>query len=463
MQKLIAKYGTAAHLALLAAAPLFLFPFFDAATVATTLLWLSIPAASWVVLEPSVRGGERRFEARRRVLRAIVRDPLFWVSLVVVAFAGCRWLNTGIQLAYDAEEAKWHVAEATFPLLPGAVEGAGYLPFAGAVALTILLQGCRHALGRSARMAYLLVSSALAGVAATVAVVMVQQGVAAPAAAMAADPAVASFVGTAFALHLIGGTVAIVAAFESRWNLTMPLFVFSLGGSAAGAFAFAPPFVSAVFGAAAVLLFAYSFAFANRALRSSGAFKMLVVSGIALTLGGLLVAALMPEKLLAERIDAFRSFAFLSDGFLELRRALSAIAFKTWATHLWIGTGLESFSLDFRFGASPADWALVPLGARAVPNGGWQLLAERGLVGAVALALPLALLAFTYVRRLVGGVSLTELPHPACLVMPLAVVALAVTGAFDGSFLRTDVLIAAGGLLAVSANSFPILRRKGHG
>ena len=94
-------------MAILAVAPLVLFPFLEKSDIATVLLWLSAFVSVWVVLVPSIRSGEALHDARCRVASAIVRDPLFWVSLLVIAFTGVRALNGGIGLAYDAETAKW--------------------------------------------------------------------------------------------------------------------------------------------------------------------------------------------------------------------------------------------------------------------------------------------------------------------------------------------------------------------
>ena len=102
MQKFIAKFGCAAHLAVLTVAPLFLFPFVEREMLAVVMLWLSLPAALWAILEPSVRGGEHLHNARRRVLRGMLRDPLLWALLVVVVITGVRAVNVGIALAYDA-------------------------------------------------------------------------------------------------------------------------------------------------------------------------------------------------------------------------------------------------------------------------------------------------------------------------------------------------------------------------
>ena len=100
MQKLIAKYGLAAHLALLAVAPLFLFPFVGRATVSAVVLWLSLQALIWLLLAPSVLQGERLRHARQRVLTATFHDPLFWALVVIVCVAAVRAINSGIGITF---------------------------------------------------------------------------------------------------------------------------------------------------------------------------------------------------------------------------------------------------------------------------------------------------------------------------------------------------------------------------
>ena len=458
MQKLIAKYGAAAHLALLAAAPLFLFPFSQADVIATALLWLSLPAAVWTFMEPSVLDGEMLHNARVRVIRAMTTDPLFWACLVLVAFAGIRALNSGIGLSYDAEKAVWFVSSARFPLFPGSVGFDGYLPFSTAVAATVLIQGCRHSLGRSARMAMLLVSSSLAGAAAVIALVFLGSSNEVVKAGMACAYPMCSFVGLAFALHFFGGLVALVSAFERGWNLTMPFFSLAVGGTAAGAFVFSPAPVSFAVGVCGVALVAYAFLYTCRNLRATGEFKFLVVCGIALTLGGLMAVAFMPEKLLQERLAPYLTFEFRPERLREIRALLTGVAIKSWLEHIWVGTGVGSFPLDFRFAATPENWS--QLSSREVPmfNGWCLLLVERGIVGAVAVLLPFGFLAFTYFRRLVEGLGRLALPHPATFLAPLSAVLLGLTGAYDCSVLRADVMMAAVVFLAISASSF--LRKK---
>jgi len=463
VQKLIAKYGAAAHLALLAVAPLFLFPFVGTAETASVLLWLSLPALAWIILEPSVRSGEMLHRARQRVVRSMITDPLFWASLFLLILAGLRAFNCGISLVYDAEMAKWSIAQPPLPILPGCVAGKGFLPFSALVAGVVLMMGCRHSLGRSARMSFLLVSSSLAGLAAVIAIVVgTLERIPAVESAIACSPIESYYVGAAFYLCLLGGTVALVAAFEHHWTLLMPLFALSIGGTAAGGFLFSPVIVTTVFVSAEVILLAYVFVYASKVLASAGEFRLLVVSGLAFVLGGLLVMTLKPEAT-QERIEAFKSLEFLPASLVAIRQSLSGIALQSWLSHLWIGTGLGSFPIAFRFHATPEDWQLIRAGAQTVPNGWWLLLAERGGVGALVLGLPVGFLAFTYVKRLIGWIGLGAWPHPSCCVGPLVLISLAVTGLYGCAFLRADVTIVSMALLAISANSFPRNKRKNNG
>ena len=144
LQKFLSKYGLATHLALLAAVPLALTPFLDAARLASVVFWLSGLAALWLLTEPSIRAGEHLSSARRRVRGALVRDPLFWLLLLVVLFALVRACNTGIALRYDSEQAAWLVGEAKLGGGPASVGLTGLLSFATALAVWVVVLGIRH-------------------------------------------------------------------------------------------------------------------------------------------------------------------------------------------------------------------------------------------------------------------------------------------------------------------------------
>lgn len=455
MQKAIAKYGLAAHLAILAVAPLFLFPFYGDDVVAVVLLWLSLPAALWTFLQPSVRGGEMLHDARSRVSHEVFRDPLLWVMLAAVVFSGIRALNTGVAIAYDAESAKWYMASPALPLMPASSGNAGFLPFAGSLACMVLAMACRHALGRAARESFFLASSGLAGLAAAIAVFLSGTGNAAAAAAVRCPLRQMSFVGVVFAVYAVCGIVAAVATIENKWNRAVPVLVLSVGGTMAGAVAFSPVHVMGIFLLAWLAVFAYAFFYSLFSLRGASEFKLLLVLALSLAGGWMLVAMTDSWAQISSRLAALVGRSFLPDWYAEARRAASAIAFKAWMSSPWTGTGVGSFVLDLRFNATPADWAAIPRGLSGPPFGWQKLLTERGIAGAAMMALPLILMLATYIRRLVGWLFARTAPQPGCWAAPAVLLAVGASGFFDCSYLRADVLMAVAAILALSACMFP--------
>ena len=464
MQKLIAKYGLAAHLAILAVAPLLLFPFCAAASVATVLLWLSLSAGLWMLFEPSLREGEQPHNARYRVARKLVRDPLTWILLAVALIAGFRALNTGIAFAYDAEAAVWHVSSANVSIFPGVVGSAGALEFSASVAFLVLVQSCRHSMGRSARTVFLLMSSSLAGLAALLDLWAVFKGHADVRSLLSfGEMRTCSFIGFSFGLYLLGGIAALVGVYEHLWKIAFFLAFLGIAGTCAGLFAFAPSYLALGLFALAFLLLLYSAFYAYWKTRSTVGFKLLVFAGISLTFGGLMVAFLLPAGVLGARLEELGAIQLFPMNYWAFRRLLSDVAFESWVSHLWIGTGLGSFALDFRFAATPEDWLLLPKGVEALANGWWLLLAEQGVVGFVLLVLPFALLLVSYVYRLVAGFAGLSLPHPVLVVLPLAFVLFIAGGFFDCSPFRIEALMATGSLAAVSAASISRMRRGENG
>ena len=414
MQKAIAKYGLAAHLAILAVAPLFLFPFFGDDAIAVVLLWLSLPAAVWTVMQPSVRRGEMLHNARSRVSSEIFFDPFFWVMLVVVLFSGLRALNSGVAMAYDAENAKWYMASPVFPLLPASVKDAGFLPFAAALATLIIVIAGRHALGLKARQSYFVISSALAGVAAAVAAVLANLGNEAALAAVNCPYGDLSFVGVAFLVHFVGSIIAMAATIENRWNRAMPVLILSVGGTAAGSFVFSPAHDTGIFLLVWLAVFAYAFFYSFWIVKGAAEFKMLIVLAVSLASGWALAFITAPGSVLSARVSAFVDQTFFPDWFAAARRVLSALAVKAWTANPWTGTGVGSFALDIRFNASPSDWASIPRGLVAPPIGWLKILTERGIAGAAMVALPLVMMLATYGRRLVGWLFVRTAPQPSC-------------------------------------------------
>lgn len=470
MQKAISKYGLAAHLALLAVAPLFLFPFCGEVWTARTLLWLSFLAFAWVLVEPSRRKDEMPHDARYRVFMSVVRDPLFWFSAFLAVVALVRWLNGGVAMSYDAESAVWSLKEPSLPFLPGSVSGSGYLPFATVLAVVVVMQGCRHALGKAARLGFLFISSALAGLAAVVAIVCAASGHSGALAASACSTVDASYVGNAFGLYLAASMPSLVGAFERKWNRAMPLVILSVGGCGAGLYMFAPDLVIVAYAALALIALAFSLVFAQRKIGGLAVPKCLAMLLVASAAGVVFSMGVIPASVKAQRFAfLFQEGArFIPDGFIEARNALSAIAAAVWKDHPWLGTGLGSFALDIRFNASDADWALIASNQLGALNGWWQMLAERGIAGVLLFASPLAFLSLTYAMRAASAVKdavSRRRPldimafQPVCWLGPLAVAVTAACGFVDHSFWRSETMVAAAAMFAMSGSAFPAVAK----
>ena len=422
--------------------------------MAVVLLWLTLLSAVWLFMEPSVHGGEHLHDARARMARAVVRDPVFWATLAVALLTGFVAFNSGISMSYDAAEGVWRIGESKIAAFPGSADGCGVLPFALAVFMVVILQGIRHALGRSARAAFLLVSSVLAGWAGILAAVLMKQHVGLMSQVVTHSSLAYSFVGAAFGLYALSGIVALSESLQRKWKGALPFFVFAVGGTSIGCFLFSPALLSLSFAIGGIALIAYSFMFLARKVRESCEFKFLAIAGASLAVGGLLVVTVLSDASLEEKTSPFVNRAFLTDDFMKARETLSQVAVKVWKARPWAGEGIGTFPIGLRFSATEDDWQLVPNGVQNVPNAGLSVLAERGIVGAVALVLPLAILfglccfyAFEWVRLRKG------LPMPACFLGFLALLICGVTGFFDCSFLRADAFAALGGFLALSANS----------
>lgn len=473
MQKAIAKYGLAAHLALLAVAPLFLFPFCGADWTVRALLWLSLSAFVWMLSAPSCRKDELPHDARARVALSVRTDPLFWFSLFLVVLAAVRWANDGVAMCYDAEAGAWILSEPRLPFLPGCAAGSGAMQFAVAVAAVVLMQAARHALGKSARVCFLFAAAFLAGVAALTAGVAVMCGHARTLDLVTCPTTDAAYVGSAFGLHLMGSMVATAGAFERKWQRAMPLLAIGIAGCAVGLYLFAPDLTIAVYVVGAVLALAMSLVYAHVRIGSLAAPKILAFLLAVSALPAFFIVAAVPDSVKEARFAAlFADGRFFADGFLEARAALSAIAAKVWKEHPWFGTGLGSFALDIRFTATPDDWNLFSARQVGALNGWWQMLAERGISGILLFVAPVFFLAWTYVLRAVAfvtdavarhRVSGVVAIHPVCVLGPLAVAAAAACGFFDHSFWSPETVLAAVAMFAMAGSAFPVVRRKSDG
>lgn len=435
VQKLITKYGLAAHLALLAVAPLFLSP--------TGVIVLSVLVASWLLLEPSRIGNEMLHDARRRVGGEIVRDPIFWMMIVLTVMSLIRVFNDGVKLAYDSEIAKWYVSLPAMPYMPGSVEGAGLPLFSGVLALSVLLQGCRHALGRSARFAMGLIVCFLVGVWS-----FTQTCGELEVAAMVSP----AFTGVASALALVISLPVLSAVFERRWWMALPLIMIGIAGSAAGTFLLNPPIVTALYLSALVVVGLYNFVYLRIQLSKLADFRHLVVFALSLAFAAAFVIYVLPEQELTSRVDALLAGDFLPENYMKLRGVLSDVCLRIWKKAPWLGTGLGSFAIDLRFHANAFEWSTISPMQSAPLNGYWLLLVERGVVGAFVMAITGLMLLITFVHHFAS--SIRRIPHPLCLAGFVLVILAGVESWGDCSFMMIENLLLLVTFFTLSANAF---------
>lgn len=437
----------------MAVAPLVLYPFCAPDTVATVLLWLSLISAAWVIMAPACKPGELPHKARARILSEMLRDPLMWFLLVAVSFAGLRALNDGIALVYDAESMTWSINPPGVEILPGSVSGAGFLPFAASVSLFVILQGARHSLNAEGTIAFCTASSAIAGISAILAAMALSYGDPSVEEMVSCSYVSPSFAGTAYGIYALMGLVALFGCAGEGWRRAEPFAVLGLVCSSIGLALFSPPATFAVFVAAFALLMLTSFPLMKG--RFAGSASLRCVLAIIMAVGAVVLMSMFDDNFpaLGEKRDALLDMRLFQEGFGSVRDVLSSIALKSWKESPWLGSGLGSFPIDIRFAATQADWAIISPSQTASINGWWQILVERGVVGALVLIVAAGFLAWTYFSRLVRSFG-HGIWHPACVLGPFVAVALIALAFVDSSLLRSDVLLPTAAVLALSAVSF---------
>lgn len=445
MQKLITKYGLAAHLAFLAVAPLFL--------SSTAILWVSGLVALWVLMEPSRIGNEMLHGARSRVWSALVHDPLFWLLSVLVLISGVRALNGGVALAYDAELGNWAIASPHWPILPGTVDGENArLHFSLFVALLVVVTGCRHALGRSARFACSLTAAGIAGAALLIRVVLAFGDFSSLTESAACASETPIYVGLAYAMLCLLSLTSLVAAFERRWWKALPLQCVGLVGTSLAVFLYSPGYLFALCCGCALLVLLYGFLYLRLKIGRLSDFKYLVVVGVSFVFAGMLAMVVLSPEQLEAKLSVLISHEFFTRSFFAAREALSRISLSIWKDNPWIGTGLGSFALDLNFHAVEADWRVISPLQIAPLNGYWLLLVERGVVGAFLIVAPIVLLLISYIYRLT--ISVRALPHPLAVLAPLVLIMNLATMLVDCSALAPAAFILTFAVIQLSANSF---------
>ena len=71
--------------------------------------WITLLIGEVALLLPEQKRNETLFDARRRVWRGIVRDPLTWCSVALIAFLTLQWLNACVTVEWNPEAKAWQL------------------------------------------------------------------------------------------------------------------------------------------------------------------------------------------------------------------------------------------------------------------------------------------------------------------------------------------------------------------
>lgn len=445
MQKFIAKYVLAAHLAVLAVAPLCLLP--------SWVAWLSLLGAIWLLMEPSRIKGESLRSARSRVVSAVVRDPFFWFSVVFLSYYVIAYFNTGVTLSYDAQEAKWFMSQPPMPLMPSSTDGFKPSAITSVLAMIVVTQGCRHALGKQARFGFAVVFSFVSGL---ISFIMISALVLGNVAYL--DLAKCSFenpqfLGIVFGISSLVSVSALASVFEFRIFRVLVMVLFGIVGSLAGLFIFAPAHIAAFFAIALIMLFLYAIFYAFKLPGALIEFKYAVVLFISISIAVIVVIFSLSDEIMEMKTLPFQSVKTVLPQLSELREALSKIAFSVWRDNLWLGTGFETFPLDIKFNATDGAFAVIPESQTKPLSGYLLLLAENGIVGSVMYTCLYGFLLFTYIRRFCMSLK-ASISSPISLTGFLALSAVAAAAAFDCSFLLPEATVVLCMTMSLSSVSF---------
>ena len=461
----ISKYGLATHLALAAALPAALAQSVSGSVLSIAMLWVSLSAVLWMLIEPSVLSGETVSTARMRVISHVIRDPLVWFLLVAILYAFVRWLNNGVRLAFDAETSIWAVKEATLPFLPASTANEGLFPMALVISMGVVVIGVKHALGRNARLWFGIAAGAISAVGAVTSAVFVGMAMEPFRSSALSSIGAPVFYGSMYALFLPMTLACGIQAEECGMTKSRLVFAWAVAGNGLGAYLFLPGILSVAYLSVSVVVAALALAILK--IRSGAAAAARAAAMLAFGIVLAVFSSILPsfeevQKNKAESLDAEKAF---SPALADRNEALFRISKAIWLEHPWGGAGVGAFALQAPFVAGKEDWTVLPPQPSIGPNGFLTLISERGIVGASLWLLGFALLLQFWFARLIGSFAWQKLQDegrswflnvpPVVWTGPLILLLFLADAFFSSGFPLTALSACVAAALPLAAASFP--------
>lgn len=463
--KLITKYGLATHLALLASLPVVLQPFVSDRILGVTILWLSLFALLWLLVEPSILSGEHLSTARRRVRREIARSPFFWFAVAAVVFAAIRCWNDSIVLRFNPEESAWQISQPVLAFCPASVPGAAFLPLALSIGVGVLLVGVLYGLGAAARTSFGITFALVLGVGGLASSICACMGVESLLSSALTAFSVKPYLGT---VHGIGCLVAVtcgVHAESRKWAAARLPFCLGVAGNVAGVIFFAPPLVSGVYLLLTAFLALFGITFVSRTSSLGGMARsaIMFLFGVALALS--LLLAFAPQAVSEAKSNGFDMAQAFPEVYKQTVVVLKRIGGIVWKESPWCGAGIGAFPLQVQFLADKADWSILPPQVVTAVSGYWTVLAERGILGCMLLGGLGLILVFVWIRHLIGAIVHLRTKDdayvfpfacpPVVWISPLVLAVVCLEAVVAPVFSEKTVLLAIVAGMTLSAASFP--------
>ena len=387
MRDVLAKYWVIVHVALLAG---FLAWVHGGTRVdhLGAVPWLSLAVLEMTLLLPAVRRDEPLDLARRRVWRAMLRDPLLYLGIALNGYLLFQFLNGGQKLMFDASGNTWSFAPAPIGWGPCCIDPAEarqmlywFLPAFAAVL------GIRHGTNRRGKL-YLL--RALVANGALISLFGVLQYASGTTNLFGLTPMTerffasfgyanhaGSFFTLLFAVSIGLLAQALLVPAERRHAIWLgPALVLNLAGALLSLSRLAILLSLALFLLGGLYVIRHAWKQISNSLR----FQVLVAFLLAAAFGAAFLFFAAPNNPVRQEIrgEALGKFVEEVSG---VRWQQTMAACNIWRDHPWFGVGGWGFRHYVCLDLDESRRALLQSGGANVHNDAAQFLAEHGLIG----------------------------------------------------------------------------------
>ncbi len=383
-------------------------------------LLLLIPALLEVtLLFPPQRRDETPLEARGRVSREVMRDPLFGLGLALMCYVAIQAINGPRALIFDVDVNRWLVSAPPADGLPSSMnrtEAARALYWVGTIWASLL--AIRHGLSRKAGLRFLDALATISGLLALLGLAQYATGTSKAfwhldmGRAFFATFNHAAQAGVFFAMMALasGGLLISSAATKStrtrKWRVGIVMLLNALGAS----FTLIPGAILLAWIGLLVVL-GYGLAYLLPKLESAGRVRLFSSVVIAIGILAFLNWVAYPENRVRQQLVSMLDGERAEPSMKTERRILRRAALAVWREHPFYGVGFGGLRHQIGRHLRDDDWEhLHSESPKTSHHDGLEFLCEFGLVGCSLLMGGIVLLLWPLYQRV--RTALRRLQHP---------------------------------------------------